>query len=61
MWEAVLSGDKIYECVNKIGHKLYRSGYWGILSIDAIMDVEDNFIPLIGINGRLYTGGREMV
>ena len=51
--EAVLSGDKIYECVNKIGHKLYHSGYWGILSIDAIMDVEDNLIPVIEINGRL--------
>ncbi len=50
--ETEMLGNKIDECIDKIGHKLYSLGYWGILSIDAIMDMEDNLIPVIEINGR---------
>ena len=49
-------GKNFYEmlksCANIIGKELYKRGYWGIASIDALI-TSDFFIPIVEINGRL--------
>lgn len=45
-------GNKMNDYILEIGNFLFKFGYWGLISIDAILDIDGNIMPLIEINAR---------
>ena len=44
--------NEIRRTAERIGARLYRDGYWGVVGIDALTETDGTFHPLIEINAR---------
>lgn len=44
--------DEIRRTAQRVGARLYRDGYWGVVGIDALTETDGTLHPLIEINAR---------
>jgi carbamoylphosphate synthase large subunit len=44
--------EQLKDTVVKVGKKLYRDGYWGVVGMDSLKTEEDELIPMVEINCR---------
>ena len=52
---ARITEEQYNKCIyygQMLGEQLYKKGYSGIFGVDALIDNNDNIIPIIEINGR---------